>query len=180
MSDSSGFTLIEAVIVLALIGIISAISTVSMSQWLPGYRLKSAAQDLFNNMHYARSQAITENRPWAVVFADSPTNEYTVVSSGPDGDIDTAGDNVESRSVVLPSYGNGVVFGHQTGAQKVDSAAAIGDDVDYAGDRVVFSSNGIATSGYVYLTNGRPKTYAVGTFVSGVVRLKQWDGSAWQ
>jgi prepilin-type N-terminal cleavage/methylation domain-containing protein len=48
MSDSSGFTLIEAVIVLALIGILSAISVISLVQWLPGYHLKAAAQDLFN------------------------------------------------------------------------------------------------------------------------------------
>ena len=181
MSKSSGFTLIEAVIVLALIGIVSAISAIFLNQWLPGYRLKAAACDLFNNMHYAKSQAVTENREWAVVFSAGAPQRYVVVSSGPDGVISTPGDNIESRSVVLSSYGSGVAFGHQPGATKVDSAAAITDNVDYVDDELIFAPNGTAgATGYVYITGNKPKTYAVGTFASGLVRLKQWDGSAWQ
>lgn len=170
MSRNSGFTLIEAVIVLAMIGILSAISVISMSQWLPGYRLKSAAQDLFNNMHYARSQAITENRPWVVDFIEA-NQTYEIKPQG----------EATVRTIALSSYGSGVVFGHQAGAKKVnDTTAAISDDTYDVDNQVVFSSNGTAESGYVYLTNGRPKTYAVGTFLSGVVRFKQWDGSAWK
>jgi len=169
MSNNSGFTLIEAIIVLAVIGILAAITSITASQWLPGYRLKSAARDLFNNMQYAKSQAITENQSWTVTFSTSSPQGYTV------------GAGSANRTVRLSAYGSGVTFSHQAGAKEVDSASAIADDITYTGDQLEFAGNGTASAtGYVYLTGSSGKTYAVGTFASGLVRFKQWNGSAWQ
>lgn len=169
MSSNSGFTLIEAIIVLAVIGVLSAITAITASQWLPGYRLKCAARDLYNNMQYAKSQAITENQSWTVAFSTGSPQGYTVGVGSPD------------RSVRLFDYGSGVTFGHQAGAREVDSASSIVDDITYSADRLEFAGNGTASAtGYVYLTGSSGKTYAVGTFASGLVRFKQWDGSAWQ
>lgn len=179
MDRPAGFTLLEVIVTIALIGIAAAIAAIALGQWLPSYRLKGAARDLFNNLHYAQSQAITENRPWAVTFDASAPQGYVVVSSGPDNTLGTA-DDIETRPVSLEIYGSGVVFGYQAGVEIVDGATAVTDAVDFAGDQAVFNTNGTSTGGYVYLTGNANRTYAVGTFASGVVRMKRWNGSSWQ
>ncbi len=179
MSKTKGFTLLEVIVTIALIGIAAAIAAIALGQWLPGYRLNGAARDLFNNLHYAHSQAITENRPCAVIFDASTPQGYVVVSSGPDDTLGTA-DDIETRPVSLDGYGNGVEFGYQPGVKKVDSTAAVTDAVDFSGDQAVFNPNGTSSGGYVYLSGNAERTYAVGTFASGVVRMKRWNGSTWQ
>ena len=179
MFRNAGFTLMEVIVTIALIGIVAAIAAISLAQWLPGYRLKGAARDLFTNLHYAHSQAITENRPWAVIFDASAPQGYVVVSSGPDDTLGTT-DDIETRPVSLADYGSGVGFGNQAGVKKVDSTDAVTDTVDFSGDQAVFNPNGTSTGGYVYLTGNADRTYAVGTFASGVVRMKRWNGSSWQ
>ena len=169
----------EVIITIALIGIAAAIAAIALAQWLPGYRLKEAARDLFNNLHYAQSQAVTENRKWAVIFDASAPQGYVVVSSGPDDTLGTT-DDIETRPVSLADYGSGVGFGYQAGVEIVDGATAVTDAVDFAGDQAVFNPNGTSTGGYVYLTGNADRTYAVGTFASGVVRMKRWNGSSWQ
>jgi len=179
MDRPAGFTLLEVIVTIALIGIAAAIAAIALGQWLPGYRLKGAAGDLFNNLHHTHSQAITENRPWAILFNASAPQGYVVVSSGPDNTLGTA-DDIETRSTSLATYGSSVAFGYQAGVEIVDGATAVTDAVDFAGDQAVFNPNGTSTGGYVYLTGNADRTYAVGTFASGVVRMKRWNGSSWQ
>jgi len=55
--------------------------------------------------------------------------------------------------------------------------------VSFPGDRVVFNSRGMTTGtlgGYAYLKNDRNACYAVGTWSSGIVVLRKWNGSAWE
>jgi len=63
-----GFTLVEVMIVVAIIGILSAIAVPSISTWLPNIRLKAAARDVFSDMMRAKMEAIKTNTTTSLTF----------------------------------------------------------------------------------------------------------------
>ena len=66
--DSSGFSLMELMVVIAMIGILSAIALPGILRALPEQRLKNAARNLYADMQRARMLAVTENRRVYVKF----------------------------------------------------------------------------------------------------------------
>lgn len=81
MKNSKGFTLLEVLIVIALIGILSAIAIPNYISWLPNYRLKGAARDLYSAAMKARGEAVKRNTNCALTFNQTVagvTNVYVV------------------------------------------------------------------------------------------------------
>lgn len=69
-----GFTLIEMMIVVAIIGVITALATVSLARSRPRATLAGAAADLQALLHGARQQALASGNDVAVVvFPHQPT-----------------------------------------------------------------------------------------------------------
>ena len=81
--QNSGFTLIEVIVVVALIGIISAIAIPGFLGWREGTRIRSATNDIYSNLQRAKSIAIRENTWVLLEFAE---NTYKICL---DGDNDT-------------------------------------------------------------------------------------------
>ena len=75
----SGFTAMELMVVIAIIGIMAAIAIPGFSTWLPNYRLKTAARDLYSNMQKTKVGAIKSNSDWAIVF-DPANKRYRICS----------------------------------------------------------------------------------------------------
>lgn len=53
-----GFTLIELIVVLVLVGLVVALGAAAMSRQLPGQRLQQSARELASQLRYTRAQAI--------------------------------------------------------------------------------------------------------------------------
>jgi Tfp pilus assembly protein FimT len=160
----------------------SSLAVPGFMSWLPNYRLKGAVRDLYANLQLAKSAAIRERGEWGIKF-DQNGNRYQVVSGGPDGVVSTTADNVVYKTVTLSTYGSGLKYGPGTATRKVGQNEPIGDSVSFPGDRVVFDSRGMPTGtlgGYAYLQNSRDACFAVGTWSSGIVVLRKWNGSAWE
>ena len=54
---SRGFTFLEVVVAMLLIGVIAAFAIPAFSTWLPDYRLKAAARELFSHFQQAKIAA---------------------------------------------------------------------------------------------------------------------------
>ena len=59
----AGFSLVEVLVVVAILGILTAIAAPSMGAMIRNQRLKTAAFDMFASLSFARSEAIKRNTP---------------------------------------------------------------------------------------------------------------------
>lgn len=61
-SFSKGLSLIELLVVLAIIGILLGVTGLGLMGNLPDYRLKSAARELVSNLQKMRIEAVKDNQ----------------------------------------------------------------------------------------------------------------------
>lgn len=190
--NETGFTLIEVVTVVAMIGIIAAVAIPAFSSWVPDYRLRNAARDLYSNLQRAKMGAIRNNAQWRVYFDNSvsPGRCFLLSGDGDDG-WDTpstlGGTDVVEMTFNLSAY-KGVDFGNGDATVQMDGGA-FGSAIDYNINAGVptppatnFTPRGtVNLFGYVYLSNGKGTCYAVGTpSPAGVIDLRRWFNNAWQ
>jgi prepilin-type N-terminal cleavage/methylation domain-containing protein len=71
--ESQGFTLIEAMVVVAVIGIVAALAYSSLSRSRPRAQLAGVANELQALMYRARQEALARGRDVAVVFYPAAT-----------------------------------------------------------------------------------------------------------
>lgn len=177
MRDKSGFTLVELLVVIGLITVIAAIAVPNIISWLPDYRLRAAANDLFSNFQFAKIGAVKNNNDWAVVF-NTGSNSYSIRS-----DYLGSDDTVE-KTVTLSDYKSGVGFGSGNASKNVPGATSPFDIVSYTGpdDIAVFNPRStVGNLGYVYLSNDAGSTRAAGTpTFAGSIVLRKWMGSSWE
>ncbi len=182
MRKESGITMAEIMIVIAIIGILSAIAVPGFIKWIPRYRLKGAVSELYSNMQAVKMDAIKSRTNWAIVFKASVNpGKYFICSASGDGDWTTLGDNTIAKTVNMSDYGSGVDFGHGNANKPI--GAGWGDHITYNSPNnvAVFNAAGNGNTGYVYLDNkNNDDTFAVGTLTSGVVRLRKYYGGKWK
>ena len=81
MRKDTGFTLLELMVVIGIIGILSAIAIPSYIQWLPKHRVGSAARAVMSAVEFARINAIKTNAN-VTLNLDIVNDRLTVVDAG--------------------------------------------------------------------------------------------------
>lgn len=171
LNSRLGFTLIETMIVAAIIAILAGIAIPGFIVWLPNYRLKSAAQDIYSDLQTAKMLAVKDNSDKTVQF-NIGSKTYTK-ADGTVVDIDE-------------EYSKSVFYGKGDATEQVDGTSFTGDYVTYSSpdDEASFNSRGMGNNsgnggtGFVYIANSKGKAYAIGSRSSGVVLLRKWDSTA--
>ncbi len=190
IGNENGLTLIEVINVLAIVSILIAISFPVIKSWLPNYRLRAAARDLYSNFQRAKLEAIRSSGECAVYF-DSANSIYQIVGGGSDGICDGApagnppipqNDDELINYVSLPDYGSGVCYGNGSATRTVSGSGTLPQTVSYSNKWVRFNTKGMAREmGYAYLTNSDGSAYSIGTpSTAGAIVMKKWCGNLWE
>lgn len=137
LNSRRGFTLVEMLVVLAIIGMLLGISLPFTSSFGKGLRIKTAARAILGTLRVARSNAITYRREYTAVF-DVENGEYWIEDSG--------GAIFEKKRRLARS----IEF--KTPASEGEEAA---DPVTFEDDKVIFRSTGAiqGSSGSVSITD---------------------------
>ena len=162
MNQKKGFSLVELMVVIAIIGIIAAISSLNLVTGLPKYRLKRASRNITSRLREARSKAIKTNSTVIVQF-DTDKNSYSI-----NGKIyPDKGEN--TKNALSSYYGSGLSF--DRGNYKA------GSSVTFHGKRVTFNSRGICPSlGSIYVSNNEGDVNKIAISRAGKIRLSRWYG----
>lgn len=175
---SKGFTLVELMIVLAIIGAMVILGFPTFTGWIARARLRDAARTVFSDMQLARVQAIQSGADWRITF-DPANSNYVVLNPGPDFTLDTD-DDITEKTVSISGDHPGVEFGTAQGA--IPGASAPDDGISFNGNRVEFEPEGRGDrGGTVYLKNERGETFAVVlSFNNARVRMLRNYGGGWE
>jgi len=77
MKANKGFSLIELMIVIAIIGVVAGIAAPLFNGYRQNTNLKEAARDFSSDIALYRQRAVAENIRYKITF-DQPANNYTV------------------------------------------------------------------------------------------------------
>jgi prepilin-type N-terminal cleavage/methylation domain-containing protein len=130
---NSGITLIELVVVMAIIGIMSLFITPGIGEWVQNYRIKQAARDMASDFQFAKLKAISISRQkyCTVTFTITVNGvlyDYIVYSDDNHNLEYDAGEEIfkrvildnEHRNVTLDTSqggGDGSTFGNNANSQ---------------------------------------------------------------
>lgn len=81
---ASGFTIIELMITVAVVGVLAAMALPSMNNYVRGQRVKTASFEMFATMSLARSEAIKRNGNVVITQETGGWQDGWIVTSGGD------------------------------------------------------------------------------------------------
>lgn len=170
---SRGFTLIELMVVVALVSVILTLVIPSFTGMLARKRLEGVAQELGTDLQYARSEAVQQNAPVQVIFGSNCYAIY-VVGSTAATDCLTLGTGARQLKLVQITTGPTLAFTPATVGQIFlefeplrGMAANAAGTVDMAGNVLVESSAGNWQLQVLVNRYGRVKTCSLNSTVTG-------------
>jgi len=171
----SGFSMIELLVVISIIGIIVSIASPNFLNWLPNMYLKSATRDLYGNFQKARLEAIKRNAPVALSFSSDPANTYEIfVDDGGAGGVGSSNLTRDAGEAVLATF-------EMPDGVKLNAAAFNGNPATgFDGRGYPFAPGNQPNSGDVILQNSNSRYSRVSMLVTGNIRMeKSTDGISW-
>ncbi|RXR01386.1 type II secretion system protein XpsH [Pseudoxanthomonas composti] len=147
--DSAGVTLLEMLLVVALLAIAAALAGMVLSGGMRGMQLRAASQDIAAQLRYTRARAIASGEPQR--FTIEPRAHRWTGAEGRRGEIPAA------LSVAF------------TGAREAAGAAAPAD----AQGAILFFPDGASTGGRIELLSGDAGWRVDVGWLMGDVRLRR-------
>lgn len=147
--SARGFTIIEAIIMIAVVGILAVVTVVVISSSIGSVQLSSAGDKLAADLRYAQSMAAGEGKWYGVSFEADPANYYTLYTTT--GTVDTVINDPNKN-------GSGfVVYTNQLFTVTLNATIEGGRQVEFSPLGTPYtdkSASAISSEGVVTLTRG--------------------------
>lgn len=92
-----GFTLAELMVVIAIIGITTAIAIPYFVGQMPRYRLNGAARQVMGDLMWARMEAVSQNNEFKIFFFNN--HEYRILDDDNDDGIVDGGEWTKTKDI---------------------------------------------------------------------------------
>lgn len=138
--DRTGFTLVEMMIVIALLGIMLAIAIPAWMQFRPNTDLRTAARGVTGDFYNMKQRAVGEQTPYRIAF-DRVNQSYQLIN--------------DSKNVIVQTKN----FSEFDGSIELTTT--------FPNDTVNFFTRGTASPGSVTLTNTRNSTATITVNITG-------------
>ncbi len=135
---AKGFTFIELMITIALLGIMGAIATSSFQRIAINGNLKSATREITSVFAFIKERAISENRMYRILLSTEGSNSYTIQQCDNPGSSCNGWASIQLKT--LTGFGDDISF-----APKPHTTV-----LDYR-----FQTRGTVTNGTIVLSNQR-------------------------
>ena len=175
----NGFTLVELLIVLALLGVLSAVASPSLSAYRDECSVRAVAAEICGMIREARQRALADNSCYGVGF-DPVGGKVSLLSGrGADGVWNTDDDQVV-RSFAMAGRGGGVSFGYGA-CGPLPGLAAAADGVTFPTNNTLVCNpdlTGNAGTVYLFSRSGSAVAISVNSAEAGY-KLYKWSGTRW-
>jgi len=174
VKNSKGFTLIEIIIVVAIIGILTAIAIPSYINWLPNYRLKGAARDLYGAAMLAKGEAVKRNINCALTFNQTVGTVANVYIVYADANGNCEFDATEDVITQVQQWPQQVLLDTTQGGGDGLSFEDNGDGnptISFRPNAIPTDNGGGMAQGTAFLTNTKSRTRSVVINQAGNIRV---------
>jgi len=168
MSTSKGFTAVELLVVITIIGVIIALAVPNFAEMHRLARIRAGAEEVAQDFRQIRERALSTGTAFQVSFPDNRTFMVTDLS-------------LRTTTYKLGgTTGGRLYFGavDVSGCPPEGSGDPPCDGIDFPNKVVYFNARGgVDQKGVVYITDGR-KNYAVGVNSLGKMKIYKY-GNKW-
>lgn len=164
-----GFSLIELIVALAIVGTLAVIALPTYRGWITNIQYKEAARRVASLLRQARSEAVTRNRECEAKFYFD-TNQYCLAR----GNLPSGSTSFADMIVSETSFPEGV-----------DIRGNSDCSVNAGEKKLQFNPNGSSNTGYIcIMDNAGVRKYRAGVTVAntGRVVIQHWNpgSSSWE
>lgn len=141
-SRQSGFTLIEALVVVTIIAILTSVAFPSFQTWLINSQIRNAAESVSNGLQRARAEAVARNTNIAFTLVP-PGSSWSVYYAGvPASGIDSRSSNEGSTAVTVTALAADLVTAATTVTYNSFGGVAANTPASQALAQVNFAATG--------------------------------------
>ncbi len=186
-----GFSLLELVVVVAVILVVAAMATPAILSAMNDYKLRTAASSFAGVIHKTRMQAVSDDRWYTVARGNSGGSDYAFADLNNNAALDAVEQNLIAylpRGIVFDAAGGPSLATMNLEVTPVTGLPAFNARglpcTPTGGTCPVIPPGGGAQRGYIYYLRqdrslGRPAWAAVTVSAAGRVRAWTWSGNAW-